>query len=502
MPETKLIRFGVTYNEEPVNQALLLGDGDSLANDLHLLETPNELKLTVTRQQYTDLLSAAINGCNRYFPENWIEILYPLIKAGKEWANDMDCDDIADCIDSSEAVQDAIIQNNINNNDFYGTTNPDQLSETGTEEPIMDTRFPPSDRDEPAHNLDSCNLDELWGGIRFMVEKLDERGRDALEQIAAKTERWEKFAEFISVVPILGDLAEATVMAVVDEIEVIITLYNSHSTEEVLDSIACDLFELVCELCRYPTFDEILDYYAGFGIDGIEDWASISLKAMMDYMTGSASVAALTCYYTVITFQLWIMYAQASWLGMRGSRYVSLWLDNGEEFANDAWIALCDGCSNDYGYADIDFTTTGGIFNFPNGRDANGALFTDAGTFKQSLAGYLAPANNEILFLEVLIARAGGSAGINDSWAIRSNMGTNGVFPTGDVKYDETALANGEAWRCWRPSVGSAFRQFLLLARVQDNGAGSTIYIKAVKVTCLNVDTGMTIVHTYPSACP
>lgn len=155
-----------------------------------------------------------------------------------------------------------------------------------------------------------------------------------------------------------------------------------------------------------------------------------------------------------------------------------------------------------YGYDDTDFTAEAGFYTFANGRDSNGALFSDAGSFKQSLAQYIAPANNEILFLEVLIARAGGSGGINDSWAIRTNMGTNGVFVTGDTKYDETALSNSEAWRCWRPSVGSAFRQMLLLARVQDNGAGSTIYIKRVKITTLNVDTGMTTTTEYPSACP
>lgn len=424
-----------------------------------------------------------------------------LTEAYGECAN-MTCEDVADCIETDSGVQDAIIENNVTNNDFYGTTNPDSLSDAGTEAAIMDTRFPPAQREQPAHTLVDCNYDELWGGIRFMVVQLDNRGRDALEQIAAKTERWEKFAEFISIVPVLGDLLEATVMAAVNEIDVIIGLYNSYSTEESLDTIACGLFELVCEECRYPTFDEILDYYASFGISGIQDWATLGLKAMLDYMTGSSSVAAQACYFTVITFQLWILYGQMTFLGMRGARYISIWLDNGEEYANDGWIALCDGCSEDYGYVETDFTVEAGIFNFPNGRDANGALFTDNGAFKQSLAGYLAPANNEILFLEVLIARTGGSGGINDSWAIRSNLGTNGVFPVGDTKFDETAQASSEAWRCWRPATGSAFRQFLLLARVQDNGAGSTIYIKAVKVTCLNVDTGMTIVHTYPSACP
>lgn len=414
----------------------------------------------------------------------------------------MDCEDVADCIETDSGVQDAIIQNNVNNNDLYGTFNPDELSEAATETAVMDTRFLPAKRSEDLKPLADCDKDVLWAGVKFTVDRLDERGRDWLEQIVAKADKWQRFAEFLGTVPLLGELAENVVMTLVNEAENILNLYDSYSTEETKQDIACDIFDLICAECRYPTYDEIMDYYSSLAIEDMADWANIGLKFMVDYLVGSSSLAALVCYYSVITFQLWIMYMGATFFGLRGTKWLAIWADNGEEFANDEWQVLCDECSDDYGYADIDFETTGGIFNFPNGRDANGALFTDAGAFKQSLAGYLAPANNEILFLEVLIARAGGSAGINDSWAIRSNLNTNGVFPTGDVKYDETALSNGEAWRCWRPSTGSTFRQFLLLARVQDNGAGSTIYIKAVKVTCLNIDTGMTVVHSYPSACP
>lgn len=414
----------------------------------------------------------------------------------------MACEDVVDCIETDSGVQDAIINLNNNSNDLYGNLNPDFLTPAGTETEIMDTRFPPADRAQPANDLIDCNLDELWSGIYFMVQKLDETGRDWLEFFVSGADKWQRAANLVSKIPIFGSLASTALEQLSEVAQDVLNLYNAYSTEAVQQDIACALFELVCEECRYPTFDEIINYYKNNSTITTENVAEITLKALADFLFGSALATSQLCYHTVIMVCLWTLYIGSTFVGMRGAKWITIWLDNGEEFANDEWMVLCDGCSEDYGYVNTDFEVEGGIFNFPNGRDSNGALFTDAGSFKQSLAGYLAPANNEILFIEVLIARAGGSAGINDSWAIRSNMNTNGVFPVGDVKYDETALSNGEAWRCWRPSVGSAFRQFLILARVQDNGAGSTIYIKEVKLTCLNIDTGMTIVHTYPSACP
>lgn len=343
MTETNLTRFRVTYQEEAVEQPLSLGDGDTIFNDIQLSSEPQCLALNVTSEQYKLLLSAAINGANRHFPENWIEIIYPLISAGKNYCGgSMTCEDVADCIETNEAVQAAIVENN----NQYGQNNPDYLSPSGTESTtIINNRFPPAERDLPAKELDSCNLDELWGGILFMVQRLDERGRDWLEQIVSKADTWQRVAEFVGTVPIVGELAENISLAFINSAEDILNLYNAYSTPEQLEEIACDLFEMVCADCRYPTYEEIGDYYASFAIQDMADWANIALRFMVDYLTGSSGLAAIVAYYSVITFQLWVMYAQATFFGLRGSKWINIWLDNGEEFANDAWEVLCDGCN-------------------------------------------------------------------------------------------------------------------------------------------------------------
>lgn len=306
-----------------------------------------------------------------------------------------DCGSIVDCIENNQATQDALTAFN----DENGTFNPDYISIENTENnTIMDTRFPPDKRDDPIKPPPSdCDLDEIWSGIYFMVEKLDTRGRDWLEEIVAKVDKWERAAEFLGTVPVVGELAENVIGAFIDVVPDLLELYNSFSTEEHLQDIACSLFELVCADCRYPTYDETMNYYAGFGIDGIEDWANIGLKVMVDYLTGSSTLAALVVYHTVITFQLYILYLGSTFFGLRGKKWLAIWLDNGEEFANDEWEVLCDGCANAVWCYEWDFLTSNGdfvlhsAFGSAAGQWVNGVgwQFTDTTT-----AGFLYRAVN------------------------------------------------------------------------------------------------------------
>lgn len=271
----------------------------------------------------------------------------------------MSCEQVADCIETDQQVQDAIV---FVNNEF-GDVDPDFLSAAGTESTtIINNRFPSAERSQEIKDPPpDCDLDELWSGIKFMVDRIDERGRDFLETIVAKVDKYERAAEFLGVVPIVGELAEDLILTFIDVVPDLLDLYNSHSTEVVRQDIACDLFTLVCSSCRYPTFEEVLNYYAGGAIDGLDDWATIGIRAVVDYLVGSTTFAAAIVYNSVIVFQLWVMYAQATFLGLRGTKWLAIWADNGEEFANDEWEVLCaGGCTNPVWCYEWDFTLSDG----------------------------------------------------------------------------------------------------------------------------------------------
>lgn len=346
MPEYK------SFSKQDSNVELLpemsLLTGETLSTDIRLVEGVFDLKLSVTSQQYNTLLSAAIEGAYAAYPDDYNNVIAPLILAGKRLADTMSCDDVADCIETSQAVRDAITEMN----DEYGTTNPNYLSPTGTESTtIINNRFPPSERDESIKdNPPSCDKDALWAGIRYMVERMDENGRDWLEGIVSKADVWQRIIEFAGTVPIVGELAENVLKAVVENAEDLLNAYNTHSSTAELDNIACDLFEMVCAECRYPTFQEIADYYANFGITGIQDWANLGLKAIVDYVTASNGLASLVVYFTVNTFQLWVLYAEATFFNARAAKTLTIWADIGEDNPNNGWELLCSGCEDEWCY--------------------------------------------------------------------------------------------------------------------------------------------------------
>lgn len=96
MSDDILARFGSTWAEIASPQQITVDTtGDTPSNDLQLVDTEQQLVLSVTAQQYSDLLSAALNGANRHFPENYLNVIYPLIKAGK-----MDvCEVVNSCVE-------------------------------------------------------------------------------------------------------------------------------------------------------------------------------------------------------------------------------------------------------------------------------------------------------------------------------------------------------------------------------------------------------------------
>lgn len=289
-----------------------------------------------------------------------------------EGCGTMDCLDVADCIDTSEAVQTAIM----NFNDGAGTSNPDYLSPAGTENTtIINNRFPPAERTQEANEAPAdCDLDEIWSGIYFMVQQLDTVGRDWLEQAVSSGDKWQRAASIAKNIPIIGSLASTALEQLAEVAQDLLNLYNAYSTEAALQEIACALFEQVCAECRYPSYDEIADYYGSNSTITGGNLAEISLKAMVDFLIGSSLAISQLAYHTIISMVLFTLWLGSTFVGLRGAKWVSIWLDNGEEYANDEWEVLCDGCANQVWCYEWDFTVSNGnmavIDLFGNGGGA------------------------------------------------------------------------------------------------------------------------------------
>lgn len=332
---TARTRFPVVWTDEAIPQPLTDGNGDSLSNDIVLSNTTNELVLEVTMQQYTDLLSAAYNGAQQAFPDRYLEVLYPLIKAGKLSF----CDEVANCIDGNTTVQ-LSITNILNNN---GSVNPNSIDPNTT---TGNDRLPNASTESVSNDPPSCDRDALWSGIREMVERVDQNGRDILEDLAVLNDKVEQLAEVIDLVPLLGDTIKDIADFFTATVPDLLNAYNAASSPTFLDNVACDLFEMVCNQCRYPTFDEIIQYFGDHSYFALPAFSTVTYAVLWDLIKTVTGVTPEALWYSINVWQCITLAFDGTFNRSYGKKSFAIWCSFGEDNPNDNWTVLCNGCSD------------------------------------------------------------------------------------------------------------------------------------------------------------
>jgi hypothetical protein len=337
---------------EPIENTIIAGFPDET--------TRVNVTLNLSLDEYVALATAIDVGRDIAFAEDSELIWWTWVRAFQE-GTVMACEDIADCIDTSEDVQNAITTNQniliqqLMQNANSGLTYPPIAD---TESTILNTQGGiGASKDDEIKELESCNLDALWAGIRDgIVQRLDDNARSTLEYLVSKADAGERATALIGAIPIFGSMAKAVLDQMVQLAPDMLNLYESYSSLENMDEIACEIFGMVCSSCRYPTYDEVYQYYASAGITGLTDIDDIVIAAATDLLFGSTELAALAFYHTLITYQLLVLYLGSKFYSYTASSALLTMASLGEDFANDNWEILCDSCDDAYRLKIWDFT--------------------------------------------------------------------------------------------------------------------------------------------------
>jgi len=306
-----------------------------------------------------------------------------LTDAYSECGGVMTCEEIADCIendiDAQTAIADAInsnvdIQTSIINQ-IGGLGDPNQI--VGNKTMFKDRNPVGSLENDAIKDLLNCDLNLLWGGLRYgIVERADDDVRSMLESLAAISSIPDRLIEFLEAIPILGDIAQATLDLITEAVPTLLTLFDSYSSLDHMDEYACGLFSIVCADCRYPTVQELYNYNKSFGITSMPEMAAAVFQAIVDAVVGSTESASQIAYFTLMNFRLGALMLQATFYGKTGSAALVNDATLGEDFGNDNWLALCDSCNESYRQWDWDFTTQGiGDFYPDTTQNTSKAIF-------------------------------------------------------------------------------------------------------------------------------
>lgn len=299
--------------------------------------------LHLSLNEYVKLATSIDVGRDIAYADKSISIWYLWNEVLRQYAM-INCADVADCIETSESVQNAItnlyqstVIEFVNNN---GGVNPNQINPNETTYP---DRLPEHATEPFSPPPVGCDNDALWAGIREVVERLDGEARDLLEDVTVYNDRIEQLFEVIDLVPLLGDIIKDLSDFFTELVPDLLNGYNAFSSPSSLDNVACDIFCLVKDTCEYPTYDDLLEYFTSKSVAGLatspqllnysQVWSAVS---QMPSLNGSI------VWHTMVSWLLFTLWFGGAWKKLWGKNTPRIWASFGEDFPNDNWEVLCD----------------------------------------------------------------------------------------------------------------------------------------------------------------
>jgi hypothetical protein len=276
-------------------------------------------------------------------------------------ANGLDCEGFVDCNSVAECItQETIVQIALNNTLInLGVLNANVINSETT---ILIDRIPdPAVTEIAETGSDPCDLDFIWAGIRSMVERVDGNGRDILEDLAVINDKIEQWGELIDLVPILGDTIKDIGDLFTQILPDILNAYNSASGPAFLDVVACEIFQMVCAECRYPTFDEMLNYFGENSYINIADIASITMSDFWTIIRNVTLTSSEALWYTINAWQCFTLSFDSAFGRSYGKKSFEIWASFGEENPTNDWEILCGECNAPQTIT-FDFTVADGGF--------------------------------------------------------------------------------------------------------------------------------------------
>jgi len=228
------------------------------------------------------------------------------------------CPQVADCIETSQDVIDALNYFNQSNRGFL--TPSDNI--VGQETQLID----PED----------CSLDEMWGNAVALWGAINQVTVDMLETLSEATNGFEVADKIVSAVPVLNQLPVDEMLGFVSDVgDWLLENYNSALTLTLEQRIQCDLFCIMATDCTF-SFDQLLSYFS----DYFEiDLNAYQLSNMIGWLTG-VTAASEQFVYALSAFQLWVVGVAAEFFGIGNRNFYALQAQLGTP--DNDWSILCD----------------------------------------------------------------------------------------------------------------------------------------------------------------
>ena len=386
--------------------------------------------LVLSENQRLNLLSSAVTGSGIVFPDDDMNTIAPLLQA-LDYPNDvppqwisMICNVIAECIDNSQAVQDALAKYLANE-----LSVPNNNSQT-----IINNQ---NNNGNLLEGL-SCDLDTVYGVAVAIEDYLFATARDIWEVVLDTSVDSISKLRLVDYAPIVGDLP------VIDDINDLIsqirlfglTAFDIGYNTSIRQDNICALFELACADCELSP-QQVAFYYASQALPSydIEDQFDAFVKILI---TGTfTEELVVKAWMGFVASVLATGGGVLQYVGINGFNKVAL---TGNPDSD--WAVFCDPCATLWCNF-VDFTIEQGDYIILSGtRNASGVVgsFVPIAQFFQSTILKTMPSTvvTEVTF-EITTQDGDTVSSNNDKTLILRNGGsivhTETINPTSDGTY-------------------------------------------------------------------
>lgn len=332
VPETTVC-FKIVVPNAVQYRAALLGQL-SILGDWHTWDHPTDGTVCI------DCETAAQLWRNALYNAVWSE----------ECEEDVNCDDVANCIETNELVQEAIA-NQIDTNEAIQQSIADQVATNPAivnnvyNTTVVGAPMSSSQRDTPVSVATGCDPDVLFGSVTSILDQLHTNNQDFLEVIQLTDNVQQRLSKVIKAIPLLNEVPADEALDFLSQMTIEIKEnYDAQWTTSLKDEYRCDLFCIAkdkpsCEL----TFQDMVEYWnnrIGTSLEPINFF-----QALVTYfIAGTWSGTTVVDIMTLIQLSAWQQ--ASSWTGitLRSLETVGLL---GANSPDPDWALLCEDCSEE-----------------------------------------------------------------------------------------------------------------------------------------------------------
>lgn len=354
----------------------------------------------------TRFLSAIVQGAATSYPEAYEQLVQEAVPI-------MDiCEQVADCIDTSADVQNAL-QMWLNQ-----ATPPYNPYTPATGQPVPDEVM----NGNLVVNPEDCDKDALWGAIKNLIEGMNRNNTDAIEIMVGQANFTEAAEKLIAAIPVVGIFPIDEVFGLVNMIsEFIANNYEAQYTGSLETEYMCDLFCIAQDACDftpelvYQYFQDRLEFY-------YEGFATVNSLALMLSLIGEIPTGILLPGSIVVDLMFWIQsgllkYANG-FLGGVNITYIQNLFRIGAGLPDNDWQYLCEACATPPdGWAwIINFSESqqgSGTGSWSYGLGWSTVLVNDSSTRRQLVIGWSTLTNFELTRIQYVYGWLKGSFDAN-----------------------------------------------------------------------------------------